>query len=64
MTRTICAFTAGFTLACCIGWGASPKYVNHDGNMHEPVALITLGFLSSLTTVGTGTVLLIKKIIP
>ncbi len=61
MTRTICAFAAGFTLAAWIGWEASPSYVEKDGVLREPFALIPLGGAAAMTTAATGAYLLIKK---
>ncbi len=61
MLKTICAFAAGFTLAAWIGFDVSPSYVDKDGILREPFALIPLGAASALTTAATGSYLLIKR---
>ena len=61
MITTICAFAAGFTVAAWIGWEASPSYVDKDGILREPFALVPLGAAGALTTAATGSYLLIKK---
>ena len=61
MIRTICAFAAGFTLAAWIGFDVSPSYVDKDGILREPFALVPLGTASAAITLGTGTFLMIKR---
>jgi hypothetical protein len=61
MIKAICAFAAGFAVAAWIGWEASPSYVDKDGILREPFALIPLGAVSTAIAVGTGTFLIIKR---
>ena len=61
MIKTICAFAAGFAVAAWIGWEASPSYVDKDGILREPFALVPLGAASTAVAVGTGTFLIIKR---
>ncbi len=61
MIKTICAFAAGFTLAAWIGFDVSPSYVDKDGILREPFALIPLGTASAAITAGTGIILLVKR---
>ena len=61
MIKTLCAFAAGFTLAALIGFNVSPSYVDKDGILREPFALIPLGAASTAVAVGTGTFLIIKR---
>ena len=44
-----------------IGFDVSPSYVNKDGILREPFALIPLGAASTAVAVGTGIFLLIKR---
>ena len=62
MIKTICAFATGFTLAALIGFNVSPSYVDKDGILREPFALIPLGAVSTAIAVGTGTFLIIKRV--
>ena len=50
------------TLAAWIGWEASPSYVDKDGILREPFALVPLGAASGAITVGTGAFLTIKRV--
>ena len=50
------------TLAAWIGWEASPSYVDKDGIMREPFALVPLGAASTAVAVGTGAFLIIKRV--
>ena len=62
MIRTIGAFAAGFTIAAWIGWEASPRYLDKDGILREPFALVPLGAASTAITVGTGAFLILKRV--
>jgi hypothetical protein len=57
----MCAFTAGFTFAALIGFNVSPSFVDKDGILREPFALISLGAASTAVAVGTETFLIIKR---
>ena len=61
MIKIILAFDAGFTLADLISFEASPSYVDKDGILREPLALVPLGAASRAITVGTGAFLTIKR---
>ena len=47
------SFATGFTVACWIGWQASPKIVDEQGILREPFALIPLGSLAAVGAVSS-----------
>jgi hypothetical protein len=49
--------SAGFLLAAWIGWSACPKYIDEQGVLREPFALIPLGYLAAAATLGSAAVL-------
>ena len=61
MIRTICSFTAGFTVAAWIGLEASPKFVDQKGAKRESLALETLAYASSAVAAASATYMLISK---
>ena len=61
MIKTLCALATRFTLACWIDWEKSPSYVDKNGILHEPFALVSLGATGALTTATTGSYQLIQK---
>lgn len=61
MIRTICAFTAGFTVAAWIGLEASPRLIDQKGVIRESLVLEALAYTSSAVTAASATYMLISK---
>ena len=62
MLKILVAFSCGFAVACFIGLQACPSFLDGDGILREPFALIPLGALSTLITLSGGGVLVFKRI--
>lgn len=61
MIRTICAFTAGFTVAAWIGLEASPRFIDQKGVMSESLVLEALAYTSSAVAAASATYMLISR---
>ena len=62
MLKILVAFSCGFAVGCFIGLQSCTSFIDGDGILREPFALIPLGALSTLITFSGGGVLMFKRI--